>query len=109
MRYTHPTTTARPHPRGAATRRPAGGEARSPDLNGFLATLRSTVTSHACLRRAEGVSAEGVLTEISALLCRAELAEGWPDELGVLTAQVRRWSLEAYLDDPALRNVPRFY
>ncbi len=102
------TTPARPT-FGAADVRPARRGAAAPELLGPLAQLRSAVTHHVCGRRADGVPLERVLAELSGLVERAELLEGSPDELGVLLGQVRRWSLDAYYDEPALQNAPRFY
>ncbi|HYF24431.1 MAG TPA: hypothetical protein VD931_01690 [Baekduia sp.] len=43
-------------------------------------------------------------------LAEREVRLGDPSvEPGLLARQVRLWSLDAYLDEPALRNAPRFY
>lgn len=78
-------------------------------LAASLVELRAAVTSHAVARRDAGVPLERVLGEMTDLVERAELLERAPDGLAVLLAQVRRWSLCAYLDAPALRNAPLFY
>jgi hypothetical protein len=55
------------------------------------------------------VPVDRVLSEVSRLVEQAELLEGSPDELGVLMGQVRRWSLDAYFDEPEVRNAPLLY
>jgi hypothetical protein len=92
-----------PAPRLGRRPAPAAG------LDEPLGRLRAAVTELAGRRRAEGAALEDVVAEVDGLVARAEALAGSPDELGILLRQVRRWSLEAYLDEPALQNVPRFY
>jgi uncharacterized protein (DUF2342 family) len=67
------------------------------------------VTDHACARRAEGAPVERVLAEVDGLARRVERLEGSPDGVRLLMRRVRLWSLAAYVDEPELRNAPRFY
>jgi hypothetical protein len=106
MRNARPITA--PSPRASrrfAARRDDGA---SPALVQSLAHLRSAITHHVGRRRAEGAALHEVLAEVSALVGRAELLEGWSDELGLLLGQVWRWTLDAYPDEPELPNAPRF-
>ena len=88
-----------------APRRPAAVRC----MNGLVARLQASIAVYADERRVAGASLDRVLAEVRALVHDAERAEGWPDELGVLAGRVARWATEAYLDEPGLRNVPRFY
>lgn len=82
---------------------PAGELAR------LVAHLQSTVTSYVRERRREGVPVERVIPEVKCLVREAESCEGWRDPADTLMAQVVRWSIQAYYDEPALQHVPRFY
>lgn len=95
--------------RHTATRRAARDAAIAATLVERLAELRAAVARHAADRRAEGARLDQVLVEIADLVELAERLEAAPDELGVLLGQVRLWSLAAYVDEPELRDVPRFY
>jgi hypothetical protein len=87
----------------------AEGEAASPELVGLLAHLQSTVVRYVHERRAEGAAVERVIPEIKELVREAASHEGWVDPAGALTAQVVRWAIEAYYDQPELAHAPRFY
>lgn len=89
--------------------RPGAAAAHAPDMVGQVARLRAVIAAYVAERRTAGAGLERVLPEVRDIVRDAELAEGWPDELGVLMAQVVRWTIEAYVDDPELRDVPRFY
>lgn len=77
------------------------------DMERLVAALRARVEGLVCRRRAHGVPVERVIPEVRRLVREAELAEGDPDALGVLDAQVVRWALDAYLDEPVPRPVSR--
>ena len=109
MREPRSTTTPRRPVRRAVDARSTSWDAPAPTLAASLAHLHSAVARHVVGQRDAGVPLERVLTEVNDLVDRAELLEQAPDELGVLLAHVRRWSLDAYLDEPALQNAPLFY
>ena len=81
----------------------------SPELLRLLAHLRSTVTTYVIARRDEGAPIERVVPEVKCLVRESESCEGWRDPSDALLAQVVRWSIEAYDDEPSLPHVPRFY
>ena len=105
MRYPRSTTRALRADRSTAD----GPTTHASALAESLAVLRAAVAGHVAARRTDGVPLERVLGEVSGLVARAELLEGSSDELGILLTQVRRWSLDAYFDEPELQNAPRFY
>ena len=111
MRDLYSTTTSpRQAEAGAAHARGyAALRAPAPEFVHDVAQLRTAVVRHVRDRRGDGVPLDRVLVEMTALVEQAEGLAGSPDELGVLLGQVRRWSLDAYLDEPALQHVPRFY
>ena len=105
----------RPRIRTSRARRRAKDHARvraeqpAPERTRGFGQLRSTIRDHASGRRADGAPIERVLAE-TADLAEREVRLGDPSvEPGLLARQVRLWSLDAYLDEPALRNAPRFY
>jgi hypothetical protein len=81
----------------------------SPELLRLLTQLRGTVTRYAQERRAAHVPIERVVPEVKSVVREAESGEGWRDPADGLMAQVVRWTIEAYYDEPALQHVPRFY
>ena len=87
----------------------ARGEPRAPECARHRAELRAAVAQHACERREAGASVERVLAEIDGLVQRAERFDASTEELAVLLGQVRLWGLDAYFDEPEMRNAPRFY
>jgi hypothetical protein len=96
--------------------RPSGGtdwddpsERSSPELLRQLGQLRWSVTRYAQSRRAMRVPIERVVPEMKAVVREAESGEGWRDPADALMAQVVRWTIEGYYDEPALQHVPRFY
>jgi hypothetical protein len=81
----------------------------SPELLRLLGQLRWSVTRYAQGQHAATVPIERVLPEVKGVVREAESGEGWRDPSDALMAQVVRWTIEAYYDEPALRHVPRFY
>jgi hypothetical protein len=79
------------------------------DLLHALEHLRATIVRYVGERREQGAAVERVLPEVKSLLRRAEASEQWLDPSDTLLAQVVRWTVEAYYDDPKLQLVPRFY
>jgi hypothetical protein len=71
----------------------------------LLADLHDSLTTYVRQRRADGAPVERVLPEVKGIVREAEFAESWPDELGVLMAQVVRWTIEAYYDVAAPRDL----
>jgi hypothetical protein len=72
--------------------------ATSPDFARLLQHLQTTVTRFVYARRAAGVAVERVITEVVCLVRESESCEGWRDSSERLTAQVVRWSIDAYHD-----------
>lgn len=95
----------------AADATPAEGPAEgpSPELVRLLAHLRSTVTRYVRERRDGGAPVERIVPEVKCLVREAASCEGWLDPGDTLTAQVVRWAITAYFDQPELAHVPRFY
>ena len=50
-----------------------------------------------------------MIPEMQELVREATAREGWCDPTDTLMAQVVRWTIAAYYDDPELAHVPRFY
>ena len=98
-------------PSGLAPLADAAGvlDAPSTELVRLLAHLRSTLDGYVRERRAAGVPVERVLPEVKGLVREASALEGWFDGNDTLTAQVVRWTMTAYYDEPELVHVPRFY
>ncbi|MGZ8377023.1 MAG: hypothetical protein ACXW61_06730 [Gemmatirosa sp.] len=81
----------------------------SPALLQLLAQLRWIATRYAQARRAARLPIERLLPEVKGVVREVESTEGWHDPADALMAQVVRWTIEAYYDEPALQHVPRFY
>lgn len=75
----------------------------------LLNHLRSTVAAYVSGRRAEGAAIERVLPEVKCLVREAASCEQWHDPADTLMAQVVRWTIDAYYEQPELEHVPRFY
>ena len=69
----------------------------------------SAVIRFAHERRDLGTPVERLVPEVKGLVREATACEGWCDPTDTLMAQVVRWAIAAYYDDPALAHVPRFY
>jgi hypothetical protein len=80
----------------------AGGAIQTPsaELVRLLGHLRSTVRRYVRARRGAGVPVERVLPEVKGLVREASALEGWFDSADTLMAQVVRWSITAYDDEP---------
>jgi len=79
------------------------------EMDRELETLHETVVQHVSARRDAGVPVERVLVEAKGLARRVNVRrKAVPTDDGVMT-RVVGWTITAYFDDPALRNVPRFY
>jgi hypothetical protein len=76
----------------------------------LLGNLRSTVDGHVRERREAGLPVERVLREVKGLVREASVLEGWfdPAAADTLMAQVVRWTIMAYYDEPERAHVPRF-
>ena len=81
----------------------------TPELLRVLSRLRTQLTRYVARRRAAGVPIERVLPEVKCLVRESQSVERWADPAGTLMAQIVRWSITAYYDEPELRHVPRFY
>jgi hypothetical protein len=88
---------------------PIGDAAPSTALAHLLQHLQSTVATYVACRRAEGTAIERVLPEVKCLVREAASCEQWHDPADSLMAQVVRWTIDAYYDQPDLEHVPRFY
>jgi hypothetical protein len=87
-----------------------GADAPSDDLVASLQRLRCMVVDYVAARRAQGLPVEQVLRELKRLVRDAESDLGAPSSAAAATgAEMVRWSIEAYYDEPALRGAPRFY
>lgn len=75
----------------------------------LMGQLQATVTRYVGERRAAGAPVERVLPEVKGLVREAASAEGWFDPTDALMAQVVRWTIAGYYDQPELGHVPRFY
>jgi hypothetical protein len=84
-------------------------EGPSPELVRLLAHLRSAVTRYAQERRDAGAAVERIVPEVKCLVREAASCEGWFDPGDSLMAQVVRWTIMAYYDQPELAHAPRFY
>ena len=84
-------------------------EEPSPELVRLLAHLRSAVTRYTHERRDAGAPVERVVPEVKGLVREATACERWCDPADTLTAQVVRWAIAAYYDDPEMVHAPRFY
>jgi hypothetical protein len=88
--------------------RPLGAEtpllprdvAASDPLVRLLTQLRAAVTRHVHTLRAEGAHPERMLVQVKAFMREAMTVEGWtdPEATRALTAEVARWSIDAYYD-----------
>jgi len=79
------------------------------EMDRELEKLHATVVQHVSARRDAGVPVERVLVEAKGLARRVSVRRKTvPTDDGVMT-RVVGWTITAYFDDPALRNVPRFY
>jgi len=69
-------------------------------LVGLLALLRAETTRYVCALRAEGARPEQMLVQVKAFVHQAMVAEAWfdPEATRALTAEVVRWSIDAYYD-----------
>jgi hypothetical protein len=84
-------------------------DAPSPELCRLLVHLRSTVTAYVVARRTDGIPIERVMPEMKCLVREAESCEAWRDPSDQLLAEVVRWGIEAYYDEPSQQHVvPRF-
>jgi hypothetical protein len=83
--------------------------APSGELMRLLGQLRSTVGCYVRERREAGLPVERVLPEVKGLVREASALEGWCDPADTLMAQVVRWTVVAYYDEPELAHGPRFY
>ena len=81
----------------------------TPELLRVLTRLRTQLTRYVVRRRTAGVPIERVLPEVKCLVRESQSVERWADPAGTLMAQIVRWSITAYYDEPELRHVPRFY
>jgi hypothetical protein len=81
----------------------------SPELVRLLGHLQSTVTRFVHERREAGAAVERVIPEVKGLVREAASCEGWVDPADTLTAQVVRWTITAYHDEPELAHGPLFY
>jgi hypothetical protein len=70
--------------------------------------LRSTVCRYVRARRGAGVPVERVLPEVKGLVREASALEGAFDSADTLMAQVVRWTITAYYDEPEPAHVSRF-
>jgi hypothetical protein len=73
----------------------------SDPLVGILALLRTEVTRYVYGLRAEGARPEQMIVQVKGFVREIMRGEGWtddPDATRLLTAQVVRWSIEAYYD-----------
>lgn len=87
----------------------AADAAPPPELVPLLAQLRASVAAYVCRLRDDGVPPERAIAGVKAVVQEARSPDGrlaGPDQL---MAQVVRWSIEAYYDEPALRGSPRFF
>jgi hypothetical protein len=95
--------------RRRALRRAAQDQEPSAELVRLLAQLRASITVHVGRLRDDGVPPERMLPQVKVLVQETMAAEGWQDPSNTLLAQVVRWSIEAYYDEPELRGSPRFF
>ena len=67
---------------------------------GPLARLRAAVRHYACALRARGAPPERMLVQVEAYVREVLRAERWddPETARALTAEVVRWSVDAYYD-----------
>lgn len=94
--------------------KPLGGTAEervrdippAPELIGLLAQLRAAITMHVARLRAHDVPPEQVVIEVKRLVREAEGNHAWADGTEIIVAQVVRWSIDAYYDQPELRGAP---
>jgi hypothetical protein len=82
-------------------------DAPSAQLVGLLGHLRATVDRYVRERREAGLAVERVLPEVKGLVREALVIEGWPDSADTLMAQVVRWTIRAYYDQPEVARVSR--
>ena len=75
-------------------------EAASDPLVGLLAQLRAVTTRYVYALRAQGARPEQMVVRVKAFVRESMGAEGWsdPEATRVLTAEVVRWSIDAYYD-----------
>jgi hypothetical protein len=95
--------------RRRAVRRAAQDQEPSAELVRLLAQLRASITVHVCRLRDEGVPPERMLPQVKVLVRETMASEDWQDPSDTLLAQVVRWSIEAYYDEPELRGSPCFF
>ena len=93
--------------RRAGVREEASAEP-SAELVRLLAHLQATVAGYVHERREAGGPVERVLPEVKALVREASALERWFDPADALMAQVVRWTITAFYDEPELAHVPRF-
>ena len=75
-------------------------DAASDPLVALLAQLRAATTRYVYALRADGARPEQVLVQVKGLVRESMSAEGWsdPEATRALTAEVVRWSIDAYYD-----------
>jgi hypothetical protein len=81
----------------------------SPDVLQRLAELRASVGLYVARLRAEGLPPERVLACVKTVVWESESPRGSLAASNELMAQVVRWTIEAYFDEPALEGSPRFF
>jgi hypothetical protein len=72
----------------------------SDPLVALLAQLRAVTTRYVYTLRAQGARPEQMIVQVKGLVREVMGAEGWvdPEASRVLTAEVVRWSIDAYYD-----------